>query len=197
MELSEGEGVYGRLGTLLFVKGAVKSDSNPEGPYWAAISETLSPDEEPPLVVYKCESGGGLVGFSIPGPGRIHPVSVDARSRIIVNRKAIVAASDSVQLGRMHLEGEDIGDTPPNMFVTVSGSGYVFLHGPGSLVDFNLATNERMVVDGQMILLLEGDVIHEPKPVGKPGQTDPLPYIMLMHLTGPGRVILYSMRNSA
>ena len=40
IELNAGEGVFSRLGTLLFVKGAVKSESNPDGPYWAVLSET-------------------------------------------------------------------------------------------------------------------------------------------------------------
>jgi len=193
VELAEGEAVFGRLGTLLFVKGAVKSDTNPEGPYWNTISQTISPGDDSPLVIYRCDKGGGLIGFHSPGTGRIHIVTADSTSRVIARRKCILAASEGIQPGRIHLEGEDTSDTPPHMFVSLAGTGFAFLHGPGSLVEFNLAPDERMVVDGQMILALEGDIIHDPKPVGIPDQVGPVPYIMLMHLTGPGRVILYTM----
>jgi hypothetical protein len=43
------------------------------------------------------------------------------------------------------------------------------------------------------ILMMDTDVDHAPKPVGQPGQSGPLPYILLMQLTGPGRVILHSL----
>lgn len=195
VELAGGEAVFGRLGTLLFVKGAVKSDTSPAGPYWAAVSGTLTAPGERPVVVYRCESGGGLVGFAAPGPGRIHPVGLSSTNRVIVKRSAIVAATEGTQCDRLHLEGEESGDVPPQMFVFLGGTGHAFLHGPGNLVDFSLGSGERLVVDGQMLLALDGEIDPAPKPVGKPGQTDPLPYILLMHLTGPGRVILHTLSN--
>jgi uncharacterized protein (AIM24 family) len=197
VELTAGEAVFGRLGTLLFVKGAVKSDTNPSGPYWATLAEALTPPDEIPIVVYRCEVGGGLVGFRAPAAGRIHPLSLDGSSRIIARRKAIVAASEGIRCDRLHLEGEDSGDVPAHLFVTLSGNGQAFLHGTGNLVDFTLGPNERMVVDGEMILAMEGEIDYTPKPVGNPSQETGLPYILLMHLGGPGRVILNTLKSSA
>ena len=112
VELFAGEAIFGFLGTLLFVKGAVKSDTAPSGPYWATISETLTSPDGTPIVVYRCEAGGGLVGFRIPGPGRIHHLGFDGASRIIVKRESIVAATEGITCDRLHLEGEDSGDVP-------------------------------------------------------------------------------------
>ena len=194
IELNAGEGVFSRLGSLLFVKGAVKSESNPEGPYWAVLAEALTPVDEIPLVLYKCESGGGLIGFSTSGPGRIHHVNLDGTMRMIVRRTAIITATDGITCEKLYLEGEDTSDVPKNLFVTLSGSGQAWLHGPGNLVDFTLGPDECVVVDGNMILGYQGDIIPAPKPVGKPDQDGPLPYILFMHVTGPGRLILNTMR---
>jgi len=194
VELTGGEAVFGRLGTLLFVKGAVKSDTNPTGPYWATIAEALTPPGEIPIVVYRCEAGGGLVGFRAPTAGRIHPLSLDGSSRIIARRKGIISASEGIQCDRLHLEGEDSDDVPGHLFVTLSGTGQAFLHGTGNLIDFTLGASERMVVDGETILAMEGEIDYTPKPVGNPLQEGDLPYILLMHLGGPGRVILNTLK---
>ncbi len=193
IELNAGEGVFSRLGTLLFVKGAVKSESNPDGPYWAVLSQTLTPSGETPLVLYKCETGGGLIGFSAPGPGKVHHVSLDGNMRMIVRRTSIIAASVGTNFEKLFLEGEDTDEVPKDLFVTLSGSGQAWLHGPGNLVDFTLGPDERVVVDGNMILGFHGDINPSPKPLGKPGQDGPLPYILFMHVTGPGRLILHTM----
>ncbi|MCX6645366.1 MAG: AIM24 family protein, partial [bacterium] len=132
IELAPEESIFGRLGSLLFVKGAVRSDSNPEGPYWATIRETVAPPGTNPIIVYHCESGGGLVGFSTQTPGRIHQLSLDQSQRVVVKRDSILAASEGIMCDRLHLPGEDSGDVPPHLFVTLSGSGHVYLHGPGN-----------------------------------------------------------------
>lgn len=193
VELVDGETVFGRLGTLLFARGAVKSETNPKGTYWAGVTEVLVAKGEPPVVAYTCRDGGGLVGFRAPGAGRVHVVSLDGSSRVMVRRAAVFAASAGVQCDRIYLEGEDRGDVPERMYVTLAGSGKAFLHGSGNLVDFNLQANERMVADGVLILALYGEVDASPEPVGRPGQGGAFPYIMLMHLSGPGRVILQTL----
>jgi len=193
VELSEGDTIFSRLGTLLFVKGAVKSNTSPDGAYWNTIIDTIVKDGESPIVLYKCVSGGGLVGFKAPAPGKIHPVTISPDQRVTVRRKSIIAASEGVQFDHLHLEGEDDGTVEPDIFVVVTGTGYIFLHGAGNLVDFTLAAGEKMAVDGEMVLVLEGDIDPNPKAVGAPGQDGAYPYILLMHLVGPGRVVLYTM----
>jgi uncharacterized protein (AIM24 family) len=168
----------------------VKSDTNPEGPYWTSVSQTISPEGTTPIIAYRCESGSGLVGFSTTGIGKIHQLSMDQNKRVIVKRDSIIAASEGVQCDRLHLPGEDDGNVSPHLFVTLSGSGNVYLHGSGNLVDFSLSPKENLVVDGKNLLMMDSSVDHTPKPVGKPGQDSPYPYILLMQLTGPGQVIL-------
>jgi uncharacterized protein (AIM24 family) len=195
VELPTGEAVFGRMGTLLFAKGAITNETGETNPYWTNLIDTLSTLDDAPLVIYRCDKGGGIVGFRAPGPGKIHPVTLDPNKRVVVRRSAIVAATEGLQCDRLHLEGEDAGDVPSKMFVTIFGSGYLFLHGPGNLVDFTLGQNERMVVDGEMILEIDAGMDMATRPVGKPGQSGQVPYVLLMHITGPGRIILHTMRH--
>lgn len=193
VELGAGETVFGRLGTLLFARGGIKSETNPQSAYWSAVTDSLVGEGEPPIVAYSCAEGGGLAGFRAPSAGRIHVVNLDGSFRAVARRNAFLAAAVGVQCDRIHLEGEDRGSVPEKAFVTLGGSGKVFLHGSGNLVDFNLGANERMIVDGGMIVALYGEIDFSPEPVGMPDDKGPLPYIMLMHLTGPGRAVLQTL----
>ena len=193
LELAAGEAVFSRLGTMLFARGAIKSETTPAGTYWSALTGPLVMQNEPPLVVYRCDSGGGLVGFHAPAPGRIHCAHLDGSARVTVNRTNILAATEGVLVDPVHLEGEDRGELPERLLVTLSGSGWAFLHGSGNLVEFTLKADERMVVDGRMIVALDGGIDYSPKPVGRPGDSGPLPFIFTMHLTGPGRVVLHTL----
>ncbi len=193
IELTEGDAIFGRLGTMLFAKGAVKSETDPKGGYWSGVSGALKARGETPLVVYTCETGGGLVGFRSPGPGRIHVVNLDSASRVIARRTSLLAASEGVSVDPVYLDGEDKDTVPKRHFVTLGGSGWAFLHGPGNLIDFTLAQNEQIVVDGSMILTLDGEISYEPKPTGKLKSKSVAPYVLLMHLIGPGTVVLHTL----
>ena len=193
IELSEGDAIFGRLGTMLFAKGAIKSETDPKGGSWSGISGSLKVRGEAPLVVYTCENGVGLVGFRSPGPGRIHVVNLDSASRIIARRTSVLVASEGVSVDPVFLDGEDNETVPKQHFVTLGGSGWAFLHGPGNLIDFTLARNEQMVVDGSMILTLDGEISYEPRPTGKLKSKSSAPYVLLMHLSGPGTVVLNTL----
>ncbi len=194
IELAEGDSIFSRLGTFLFAKGAVKSETAPKGGYWSSVKSGLAGKKDPPLVVYQCETGEGLVGFQSPGPGRIHVVKLDGATRITVRRSALLIASEGVLCDPVHLDGEDKGTVPEQVFITLGGSGWAFLHGAGNLIDFSLNTGEQMVVDGSMILAFDAELTYEPRPAGKPGSKGKEPYMLLMHLTGPGGVILHTQQ---
>jgi len=189
IELSEGDSVFGRLGSMLFVRGAVRSETAPSGPYWIGLTGTIVKPGEPPLVAYRCESGSGLVGFLAPCAGRIHFIQLDGATRITVSRNRLLAAAEGIQIDPVHLDGEDRGEFISGVFVTLAGSGWAFLHAPGNLVEFNLSKDERMVVDGRMVVMLDGEIDYSPKPVASPGFSTGSG-IFMMHLTGPGRVVL-------
>ncbi len=195
VELNSEDVAFGRMGSLLFLKGAVKSDVNPQGANWSMLSDSLVTDGEAPLVVYRCQAGVGLVGFRAPGPGRIHAISIQQSERVIVKRNSIICASEGLICDPVHVEGEDSNEVPTGIFVSLTGSSQVFTHGKGNLVDFTLAAEERMVVDGEMILAMEGDIDCLPRVVGVPGNSEPGSNLLLMQLKGPGRVILHSMQD--
>ncbi|HDS30279.1 MAG TPA: AIM24 family protein [Firmicutes bacterium] len=196
IELSANECIFSRLGSVLFVKGALASETAPKGGYWSNISSTLRTEKDPPMVAFRCEQGGGLIGFQAPGPGKIHAVMLDGASRITVKRKNILAATEGVAINPVYLDGEDNQQVTKKLFVTLGGSGWAFLHGPGNLVDFSLMANEKMVVDGSMILLMQGEISYEPRPTGTLSSHLDTPYILLMHLHGPGHVILHTISDT-
>lgn len=193
VELSPGEAVFSRMGTLLFARGGIRSQTQPNEPYWLMISRSVLGETDPPLVVYRCDSGGGLVGLHPGLPGKIHALSLEGSSRVVVARQGLLAGSEGLLVDPVKLDGEDSGEVPRRLFVSVSGSGWAFLHGPGNLVEFSLSPDEGMVIDGQMVLAMDGSVDFSPRPVGKPGVPGPLPYSLLLHTKGPGRILLHTL----
>jgi uncharacterized protein (AIM24 family) len=147
-------------------------------------------------VVYRCEKGGGLLGFRSPGPGKIHVVYLDGTARVTAKRTSLLSASEGVAIDPVHMDGEDSDEIPSQHFVTLAGSGWAFLHGPGNLLDFTINTGEQMVVDGSMILAMDGELTYAPRPTGKMSSGSTSPYVFLMHIAGPGRVILHTVADS-
>lgn len=192
VELAAGETIFGKFGSMLFARGAIKSETAPQEPYWDNLSRILITKNEPPLVVFRCGSGSGLVAFRTPSPGRIHVVNMDGSGRLIIRRKMLIAATEGIQFEPLFLQDEDTGSVPQQLFVTSSGSGLMFLHGPGNLIEFNLSSGDCIVVDGMMILCMDGQIDYSPHPVHMPSEPNPLEEMMIMHITGPGRLVLFT-----
>ena len=104
VELSTGDSVFARQGAMLFAKGAVKSEIAPDGAYWSGLLGSIVKEGEPKVVVYRCDSGSGLIGFQAPSPGRVHIVHLEGTSRVIVSRAMILAATEGIMVDPVHLE---------------------------------------------------------------------------------------------
>jgi len=193
VEIREKEAIFTRLGMLLFARGSVNAQTSPQGTYWTGVANVINKPGDQPIVLMSCDGATGLIGLKSPSVGRIHVVNLESISKSIIRRSSILAAQEGLGFDPVHLDGEDAGKIVPGLFVTVSGSGKVFLHGSGNLVDFSLGDGEKMVADGQFILAMYGEIDYSPRPVGSPNSLDTEPYMLMMHLTGPGRVVLQTM----
>ena len=192
VELAAGDSVTSRLGSMLFARGAVTVVTTPSDPLWRSLSDALVAPGEPQLVIFRCDSGGGLVGFQTRSPGRIHAVTLNGSARLTVSRKRILALSSGVNCDPIHLDWADNVPVPEKMLVSAYGNGRLFLHGPGNLVEFTLRQDERMVVDGFRLVALDGGVDFEPKSPASTSEPIPSSGILMMNLTGPGRVVLHT-----
>jgi uncharacterized protein (AIM24 family) len=133
------------------------------------------------------------VSFKVPSPGRIQTVRLDGSQRVVIRRKSLLASTEGVQFDPLILDGERTGVITPKLFVTIAGSGTVYLHGRGNLVDINLSEGEKIAVDGMQLLTYDDSVDTSPKPMGNPGGSGESQYMLIMHLTGPGRVLLQTL----
>jgi uncharacterized protein (AIM24 family) len=177
---------------MLFARGAVTVVTAPSDPLWRNLSETLTALGESPLVVFRCDSGNGLVGFQTRTSGRVYSVGLEGSAGMTVSRKRILALSPGVNCDPVNLDWAGIGSLPQKMLVSVYGNGRLFLHGPGNLVEFTLRQDEKMVVDGLRLVAMDGGVGYEPKSVSQDPEPTQLPGILMMNLTGPGRVVLHT-----
>jgi uncharacterized protein (AIM24 family) len=185
VELSEGEGILMRTGSMLFARGSIKSESNLSGPYWNVLLKALVKEGEPGMALYLCTTGNGLVGIKSPSPGKIQVMHFDGTTRSIVVRNRILVMSQGIMCDPFESNGLKQGT-----LVTISGTGWLFLHGPGGLVEFALHENEDMVIDTGMIVALDGPVDFacvQNVSVDPSCEAPPL-----MRINGPGKIVLHT-----
>jgi uncharacterized protein (AIM24 family) len=76
----------------------------------------------------------------------------------------------------------------------LKGKGTVWLHGGGDFLDFDLAVGQRLIVDTGCMVMVEPTVRYEVKLQG--GVAKSLfggEGLFLVHMTGPGHVILQTL----
>ena len=191
VELSEGEAVLCRGESVLFVRGAVRAEDISLSPQWTALNLALGEGKRGRIIALKCEKGGGLVGLSARGAGRVYPAQLEGTIRLIGRCDAFLAVTGGVTADPLRLEDEEAERIPKGIFASFHGSGWVFMHGLGSLVEFSLSAGEEMIVDGEMIVVLDSETGYIPRPLKGVGFKEGS---FVMELRGPGRVVLQTVK---
>ena len=145
--------------------------------------------------IYTAQSDG-RIAFGSSFPGKILPVAIKPGQEFIAQKMAFLASEMSVdlaihfnqKLGRGFFGGEGF------IMQRLSGNGMAFLECDGSLVRYDLAAGQSMVVDTGNVLGFTGNVIMQVEKIkgaknvmfGGEGLFNTI-------LTGPGTIFLQTM----
>lgn len=99
--------------------------------------------------IYCTKRGKGLIAFASSFPGVILPFKIDAENEIIVQKKAFLAATEKVQLSTVFNKKVSAGLFGGEGFIMqkLSGKGLAFVEIDGSVVEYQLAAGESIVLD--------------------------------------------------
>ena len=145
--------------------------------------------------IYTAQSDG-RIAFGSSFPGQILPIEIKPGQEFMAQKMAFLASEIGVELavhfnqklGRGFFGGEGF------IMQRLSGRGTVFLECDGSLVRYELAAGQQLVVDTGNVLGFTGDVsmeierIHGAKNVMFGGEG-----LYNTKLTGPGTIFLQTM----
>lgn len=98
---------------------------------------------------YTAMGGVGEIAFSVSVPGNILPMEISASRTIVAQKSAYLASSPSVELSIFFQKKIGAGFFGGEGFIMqkLSGSGIAFLEIDGSVIEYDLAPNESMLVD--------------------------------------------------
>lgn len=98
---------------------------------------------------YTAVSGVGEIAFASSVPGHILPVEISASRTIVAQKSAYLASSPDVDLSIFFQKKIGAGFFGGEGFIMqkLSGSGIAFLEIDGSIVEYDLAQNESILID--------------------------------------------------
>lgn len=149
---------------------------------------------------YTAAGGMGEIAFSVSVPGNILPMEISASKTIVAQKSAYLASSPSVELSLFFQKKIGAGLFGGEGFIMqkLSGNGIAFLEIDGSVIEYDLAPNESMLVDTGYLAAMDATCsidIESVKGIGNAlfgGEG-----LFNTRVSGPGHVWLQTMPISA
>lgn len=147
--------------------------------------------------VYTANNGDGMIAFTTGVPGHILSVDLSDGKTIVAQKKSFLASDVNVEMETFFQKKFGAGLVGGEGFVMqkFSGKGPVFLEIDGSIIEYELAAGQVLIVDTGSLACMEGSVKMDVVSV-KGGLGNKLvggEGFFNTQLTGPGKVWLQTM----
>ena len=193
--MEPGESVVNQKGAMCWMSPNMKMTTNAGGSFGKMLSRAVS-RESIFQNIYTSEGGPGMIAFSSSVPGIIMPIMISPGKSIVAQKGAFLASEPSVnfeiffqkKLGAGFFGGEGF------IMQRYTGSGNVFIEVDGSVVEYELAAGQSMLIDTGYLVAMDDTVsieIESVKGVGNVlfgGEG-----FFNTRVTGPGHIWLQTM----
>lgn len=193
IRLDQGESIFTQSGGMAWMKDGIAMETNMKGGLGKALGRMFS-GESLFMATYTAQRPSEIT-LSASMPGEIRAVEVRPGAEYIAQKNAFLCATPGVQL-QARVNGVRAGLFGGEGFVLqhLSGQGLAFLELDGTIVEYDLAPGERLVVDSGNVAFFEAGVSYNAEMVkgfknvlfGGEG-------LFVTTLTGPGRVWLQTL----
>ncbi len=149
---------------------------------------------------YTAEGGAGMIAFASSFPGEIRALNITPGNSIIAQKSAFLAAEPGVELTVHFRKKLGAGFFGGEGFIMqkLSGQGTAFVEIDGSVVEYQLAPGQSMLLDTGYLAMMEETVtmdiemVHGAKNIFLGGEG-----LFNTKVTGPGRIWIQTMPLSA
>lgn len=198
-QIEDNETVCCQRGGMAWMSPNVKMSTNAGGGLGKMLSRAVS-GESIFQNKYTASGGAGEIAFSSSVPGNIIPFEISPSKFIIAQKSAYLASSEGVELSVFFQKKFGAGLFGGEGFIMqkLSGEGIAFLEIDGSVVEYDLAPNQSILIDTGYLAAMENTCsidIESVKGIGNAlfgGEG-----LFNTKVTGPGHIWLQTMPISA
>lgn len=195
MSLENGEKIKTDQGAMSWMSPNMQMSTNAGGGIGKAFGRMLS-GESIFQNIYTCTGGPGLFAAASSFPGEILAMQITPSNTIVAQKSAFLASEEGVEMSVHFQKKAGAGFFGGEGFILqkFTGNGTVFLEIDGSVVEYDLAPGQQMVVDTGNLAAMEASVNVEVQTVkgvgnvlfGGEGLFNTV-------LTGPGKIWLQTI----
>lgn len=195
LSLTTGETIRAEAGAMMYMTDGIEMDARMEGGLLGGLKRKVLAGESLFITYFHCRAPQGQVAFAGPYPGKIVALALNAQS-ILCQRDAFLCASGNVEISVALTKRLGAGFFGGEGFILekLEGTGQVFLHSGGTILERMLAAGERLKVDTGCLVALDPTVDFDIQSVG--GIKTSLfggEGLFFAALSGPGRVWLQTL----
>ncbi len=196
IRLEPGESIYTQSGGMAWMQDGITMETNMKGGFGKALGRMFS-GESLFMATYTAQRPAEIT-LAASLPGEIHAVEVRPDRAYIAQKNAFLCATPGVQISaRVNSVKAGLFGGEGFVLQQLTGEGLAFLELDGTIVEYDLAPGERLIVDSGNVAFFEAQVGYNAEMVrgfknilfGGEG-------LFLTTLTGPGRVWLQTLTAS-
>ena len=194
-KLNANESMHCQSDGMSWMSPNVEMDTNTGGGLGKLFGRAFS-GESLFRCTYTARQGGGLISFAAKLPGQILPIEITPNRPIVAQKSSFLAMEDGVDMSIFFQKKVGSGFFGGEGFIMqrFSGSGMVFLEIGGSLVEYELAANQTIVVDtGYLAAMDETCSVDIQMVKGLKNMVFGGEGIFNTRVTGPGHIWLQTM----
>ncbi|MBQ6441594.1 MAG: TIGR00266 family protein [Lachnospiraceae bacterium] len=146
-QVNAGETMVTESGGLAWMTPNMKMETTTGGGFGKALARTFS-NEHMFQTRYTAEGGPGTIAFTSSFPGEIRALEITPDKPVIVQKSAYLASETGVELSTVFQKKMGAGFFSGEGFIMskLSGQGTAFLEINGSVVEYDLAEGQEMIV---------------------------------------------------
>jgi uncharacterized protein (TIGR00266 family) len=195
LTMGQDDVIRAEAGAMMYMTDGITMDARMDGGLVGGLKRRFLSGESFFITYFTCEAPAGRVAFAAPFPGKIIPLDL-ANQAILCQKDSFLCAVGQIdinieltrRLGAGFFGGEGF------ILQKLEGTGRVFMHSGGTVVEHHLAAGERLKVDTGCLVAFDPSVDFDIERVG--GIKTSLfggEGLFLAAMTGPGRVWLQTL----
>ena len=157
--LEDGEKLKTDQGAMSWMSPNMEMSTNAGGSIGKAFGRMFS-GESMFQNVYTCKGGPGLFAAASSFPGEIIPIQITPSYSIVAQKSAFLASEEGVEMSVHFQKKAGAGFFGGEGFILqkFTGNGMVFLEIDGSIVEYDLAAGQKMVIDTGNLAAMDATV---------------------------------------
>lgn len=194
VNLEPGEEIMAEAGAMLLCNEAIHFEAKMQGGLLGGLKRVVM-GESLFLTHFRCLAPGGVVAFAAPYPGKVQAMELSGNAWMCQRDSFLCATSGIInEIAFTRKFGTGLFGGEGFILQRASGTGTLFLHIGGNVVESELREGQTLRVDTGCIACFEPSVNYDIQFVG--GFKNMLfggEGLFLATLTGPGKVILQTL----